>query len=94
LDVGCKPEKIGHLEVAILKVAKNDVSYDEPSQPYLHDASLLNGKNQIADDAGIRKKIGSQILNFRIIIFEFQRIRAKRSKCAAWFFHFRSIELL
>jgi hypothetical protein len=72
LDVGYKPEKIGHLEVAILRTAKNDVSYEEPDPQYLHDGSLLNGKNQVADDAGILKKIGSRILNFRIIIVECQ----------------------
>jgi hypothetical protein len=33
--------------------------------PYLHDGSLLNIKNQVADDAGIFKKIGARILNFR-----------------------------
>ena len=49
---------------------KNDVSCDEHIQPYLHDGNLLNGKNQVADDAGILKKIGSRILNFRIIIVE------------------------
>ena len=31
MDVCCKPEEIGHLEVAILKVAKNDVSFDKPN---------------------------------------------------------------
>ena len=36
--------------------------------PYLHDRNLLNSKNQVADDAGIFKKIESRILNFRIII--------------------------
>jgi hypothetical protein len=56
--------------------------------------TLLNGKNQVADGAGIRKKIGSQILSFRIIIFKFRCIHAERSNCAARFFHFRSIELL
>ena len=36
LDVYCEPKEIGHLEVAILRVAKNDVSYDEQIQQYLH----------------------------------------------------------
>jgi hypothetical protein len=39
-------------------------------QQYLHNGNLENGKNQVADDDGIRNKIGSQILNFRIIIME------------------------
>jgi hypothetical protein len=42
------------------------------NQPYLHDGSLLDGKNQVADGAGIRKKIGSWVLNFRIIMVEYQ----------------------
>ncbi len=37
---------------------------------FLHDGNLLNGKNQVADDAVILKKIGSWIINFRIIIVE------------------------
>jgi hypothetical protein len=36
----------------------------------LHDGSLLSGKNQVADVAGILKKIGSWILNFRLIILD------------------------
>ena len=36
--------------------------------PYLHDGNLLSSKNQVADDAGIFKKIGARILNFRINI--------------------------
>lgn len=36
--------------------------------PFLHDGNLLDSKNQFADDAGIFKKIGFRILNFRIII--------------------------
>ena len=42
-------------------------------QSYLHNGSLLDGKNQVADGAGFRKKIGSWVLNFRIIILERQR---------------------
>ena len=44
------------------------------SQAYLHDGNLLNGKNQVADNSGILKKIDSQILNLRIIIIEFHFI--------------------
>ncbi len=36
--------------------------------PYLHDGNLLNGKNQVAGEAGIFNKIGARIRNFRIII--------------------------
>jgi hypothetical protein len=33
--VGCKPEESEHLEVAILRVARKDASYEEPDQQYL-----------------------------------------------------------
>ena len=37
LDVCCKPEEIGHLEVGLFwEQLKNDVSCDEPSQQYLN----------------------------------------------------------
>ena len=48
----------------ILKFSQKDVQ----NQQYLHDGNLLNGKNQVADNSGILKKIDSQILNLRIII--------------------------
>jgi hypothetical protein len=61
---------------------------------YLHDGNLLNGKNQVADDAGILKKIRSWILNFRIIIVErrAQRSAAGASDCSEWLDYNISLE--
>jgi hypothetical protein len=36
----------------------------------LHDATLLDAKDQVGNSAGILTKIGSQKLSFRIIIME------------------------
>jgi len=42
----------------------------EKFSDFLNDGSLLNGKNQVADNTGILQKIDSQILNLRMIIMK------------------------
>ena len=43
---------------------------------FLHDGNLVDGKNQVADGAGILKNIGCRILNFRIMILESRQTSA------------------